>query len=326
MMVLAGLYGNAFAIIRRDMRGYPERLVIVSPASVSVQVVHDEENPDGKLYYVVAIQPEQGRPGVESIPCEDMLHLKNTSMDALAGLDILLAHKDSLGTGIAAQQFGAAFFKNGASLSGYIKYPTTLNKEAFDRLRKGWNARHGGAENAGGTAILDSGAEFKPLSMAPKDAGLTETKQYTVEDISRITGVPLHMLQSLDRATFNNIEHLGLEFAKYTLLPWARRWEQECNRKLFPPRERKSAVRFTVKLDLDSFLKGDSKARSEYYRTLIHAGVLSINEARQREGLNPVTGGDEHFMQMNMTTVSRIAEGLPPPAAGPNNNDDGEEE
>lgn len=35
-----------------------------------------------------------------------------------------------------------------------------------------------------------------------------------------IAQLPLHMIGDLDHATFSNIEHLSLEFVKYTLDPW----------------------------------------------------------------------------------------------------------
>ncbi len=35
-----------------------------------------------------------------------------------------------------------------------------------------------------------------------------------------IAQLPLHMIGDLNHATFNNIEHLSLEFVKYTVDPW----------------------------------------------------------------------------------------------------------
>jgi len=98
----------------------------------------------------------------------------------------------------------------------------------------------------------------------------------------------MHMLQALDRATFNNIEQLSLEFAKYTIRPWVKRWEQEYNRKVFSQYER---GRFKVRLNMDAFMRADTEARAEYYNKAIQNGWMSINEVRKTEKLNPVEGG-----------------------------------
>jgi HK97 family phage portal protein len=112
----------------------------------------------------------------------------------------------------------------------------------------------------------------------------------------------MHMLQALDRATFNNIEQLSLEFAKYTIRPWVKRWEQEYNRKVFSQYER---GRFKVRLNMDAFMRADTEARAEYYNKAIQNGWMSINEVRKTEKLNPVEGGDKHFIQLNMTTIDQ---------------------
>ena len=41
------------------------------------------------------------------------------------------------------------------------------------------------------------------------------------------------MLADLERATFSNIEHQGIEFVTHTLQRWLERWKQEGNYKLF---------------------------------------------------------------------------------------------
>jgi len=51
---------------------------------------------------------------------------------------------------------------------------------------------------------------------------------------------------------------LSLEFAKYTIRPWVKRWEQEYNRKVFSQYER---GRFKVRLNMDAFMRADTEAR-----------------------------------------------------------------
>ena len=292
MMVHACMFGNAYARIHRDDDGKPRKFTILDARHIDI-FVSDE----GLMYYTFRHKNK-----VQTFKAEEIIHIPGFSMNGIAGLNTIDVHKDNLGTGLAARDFGANFFKNGAHLNGYIKYPTKLNEEGFDRVKRGWNANYGGAENSGKTAILDQGSEFVPLNMGPQDAGLIPTQKFNVEDIARITGVPMHMLQALDRATFNNIEQLSLEFAKYTIRPWVKRWEQEYNRKVFSQYER---GRFKVRLNMDAFMRADTEARAEYYNKAIQNGWMSINEVRKTEKLNPVEGGDKHFIQLNMTTIDQ---------------------
>lgn len=292
----ACIFGNGYAKIHRSPDGRPVRMTILDARHIRVLV-----DDDGIVFYEYRYRNK-----VELIISDDVFHISGPSLNGVAGLNIIDIHKDNLGTGIAARDFGANFFKNGAHLSGYIKYPTKLNAEGFDRVRRGWDSRYSGPENSGKTAILDQGAEFQALNMGPNDAGLLPSQKFNVEDIARITGVPMHMLQALDRATFNNIEQLSLEFGKYTVRPWVKRYEQEANRKLFRTMEK---GRYRTRLNMDAFMRADTEARAEYYNKAIQNGWMSINEVRKTEKLNPVPGGDKHFIQLNMTTIDAAPSG-----------------
>lgn len=300
MMVHACIFGNAYAKMDYNEDSRVSKLTILDPRHMNIFVTGS-----GELHYIY----RQGEKK-ETLRYDEVIHICGFSTSGVAGLNIIDTHRDNLGTGIAARDYGASFFKNGAHLSGYIKYPTKLSPEGFDRIKRGWESNYAGPENSGSAAVLDLGSEFIPLSMGPKDAGLISTQKFNVEDIARITGVPMHMLQALDRATFNNIEQLSLEFAKYTVRPWVKRWEQEFNRKIFREDEKR---RFKVRLNMDAFMRADTEARAEYFNKAIQNGWMSINEVRKHEKLSPVEGGDKHFIQLNMTTIdSQQANPKPP--------------
>jgi ribosomal protein L12E/L44/L45/RPP1/RPP2 len=77
-------------------------------------------------------------------------------------------------------------------------------------------------------------------------------------------------------------------------------------------------------MNLAGLLRADPRTRGEYYRSLINAGIMSINEVRELEELNSIGAtGDEHYMQLAMTTLEHIADGdnmkaaASPPSAAP---------
>ena len=113
------------------------------------------------------------------------------------------------------------------------------------------------------------------------------------------------MLKDLSKSSFNNIEMQSQEYVTYTLMPYLTRIEQEMNLKLFRTNELgKTFVEFNV----NGLLRGDVKTRNEAYKTAIQNGYMSINEVRQKENLNSIEGGDQHFIQMNMTTIENIGD------------------
>ena len=122
--------------------------------------------------------------------------------------------------------------------------------------------------------------------------------QLTVEDIARVYGVPPHLLYNLERATYNSVENLSKEFVSYTIKLRIEAIESEIEFKYFD-----DDLTYEVRADLDSLMRGDSAARSEYYRTLFNAGALSPNEIRKKEGDNSYAGGDQRFIQVNMMVI-----------------------
>jgi len=82
-----------------------------------------------------------------------------------------------------------------------------------------------------------------------------------------------------------------------------KRIENELNNKLFTERERKS---MSVEFDMSSLLRADAETRSNYYSTMLRDGVMTINEVRKIEGLNPTKNGDTHFVPLNVIPLGKM--------------------
>lgn len=116
------------------------------------------------------------------------------------------------------------------------------------------------------------------------------------------------MIQHLLRATLNNIEHQGIEFVVYALLPWLKLWEDSCNMKLLTKEERRQG--YFIKHNVEGLLRGDRAARALFYQALWQMGALSINEIRDKEDMNPIgPDGDKRFVQTSYTTVDKMSDG-----------------
>ena len=110
---------------------------------------------------------------------------------------------------------GVQFYKNGANPSIALQYPNELSDPAYQRLKADLEKNVQGIANTGKPFIAEGGATIKELTIKPVDAQLLESKKFQIEDVARIYRVPLHLIQNLDRATNNNIEHQSLEFVMY---------------------------------------------------------------------------------------------------------------
>ena len=108
----------------------------------------------------------------------------------------------------------------------------------------------------------------------------------------------------MTRATFSNIEEQNIDYVQDGLLGWCERWEQALWWKLLSEEEKGGGYYFQHVVE--GLLRGNIKARYEAYAQMWDRGVLSVNEIRSKENLNPVEGGDKHFIPMNYTTLDDV--------------------
>ena len=298
-------WGNGYSYIIRNQLGEPRALLPLLPDRTYPEII------DNRPTY----QTQINEIPLDALP-EDILHVPALGFDGLVGISPIALHRQSIGLGMAAQKFGAKMYSSGSMLSGVLKHPGRLKRKAerpddpspVDRLRKQWRDLYSGLDNAGSVAVLEEGMEFQKTAIDPVDAQYVELMKFQVADIARIFNVASHLVNDLDRATFNNISELSLSFLRYTMTPWIVRWEQELNRKLFP-----GSNTYYVKFNLQGLLRGTLTERKDYYKTAIEYGWLSRNEVRELEDLNRVDGLDEYLQPLNMGSGQDDGEEEPPP-------------
>ncbi|MEY0247872.1 phage portal protein, partial [Morganella morganii] len=235
----------------------------------------------------------------DTLTQDDIWHVRIFTLDGLTGLSPIAYAKQAVGLGLATEEHGSRLFGNGAVTSGVLQTDQYLKDDAWERLKTDFENRHQGLANAHKPMILEMGLKWQQISMTSEDAQFLETRKFQLEEICRIFRVPLHMIQNTDRATFNNIENLGIGFINYSLVPYLTRIEQRINVGLVKPS--KQGV-FYAKFNTGALLRGDMKSRFDAYATGINWGIYSPNECRDLEELNPRDGGDIWLTPMNMTT------------------------
>jgi Phage portal protein len=112
----------------------------------------------------------------------------------------------------------------------------------------------------------------------------------------------MHLLQDLQRATSNNIEHQGLDYVRFCLAPWAVRIEHEINYKLL-------GGPFIAEHNLNDLQRGDFASQTTGFATLRNIGVYSANDILRALRENPIPaeeGGDVRTVQGAMISLSSL--------------------
>jgi HK97 family phage portal protein len=261
-----------------------------------------------KLEYIVNSGPGTSP---ETFTRDQVLHIPGPSTNGVIGMSLLEYSMSAIRLGVTFENFGQKYFENGAFPSGTFKHPGRLNDVPFERLRKDLKEKYQDMTQKGMPMLLEDGLEYAPLELKLVDAQLIESRKLQIEDICRFCRVPLHLVQSLDHATNNNIEHQSLEFVMYTMLPHFKRAEECINTQLLTPKQRADGYYF--EFNMSALLRGDAKSMAEAFAVGRQWGWLSVNDIRRLMNLNSVANGDIYLQPMNMYEAGKE----PPKKAAP---------
>lgn len=286
------LWGNAYAQIIRDGKNNVLSLYPLLPDHVEV-----DRDENGRIYYIYHAYTDEV-PGETNkdiyFRSDEVFHVPGLGFNGLVGFSPIAMMKNSLGTTLAVEKYGSSFFKNGAQPSGVLEHPGVLKNP--EKIRENWSDVYGGAGNAHKVAVLEEGMQYKAISLPPEDSQFLSTRQFGVTEICRIFRVPPHMVQSLEHATFSNIEHQSIDYVVHTLTPWLVRFEQAIIKDLLLPDEQDE---YFPKFNVDGLLRGDYQSRMQGYATGISNGFLSPNDIHRLENMDLIPadkGGDDYYL------------------------------
>jgi len=284
--------GNSYVYIKRNGGARPTELIPIHTGDV--KLVENE----GTIYY------ELKEGGV--VDQYDMLHFKVMSRDGYIGMSPVDVGASAIGYGLALEKYGNSFFGNGAKVSGVLSTERHLSEEAINRLKVSFQENYTNIGDANKTMVLEEGLKFQQISLSNEASQFLNSREFSITEIARLFNLPPHLLRDLTKSSFNNISEQSREFVQYSLMPYLIMMESEMNCKLFRQNE---IGKVEVKFIVNALLRGTPKDRSEFYRTMLNIGAMSIDEIRTYEELPQVEGGDNHFMQLNMATLNDIIDG-----------------
>ena len=295
------LEGNGFIEITRDGRGDAVRLTLIN------DFVKMFQNADGTVYY------EVGKEGSAYVVLgEDMIHILNHTYNGLLGISTLSYAASATSLASAAESSAKGFFVSGANMSGILTSEGKMTKEKATALKASWaEAFNVTSGNPGGIAVMESGLEFKPVTVNPKDAQMLETRQFNVIEICRFFGVSPAKVFDSNNLTYSNIESFQLGFITDTISPLDTKIECEFNRKLFRPSER---LKTKLNLSIEELLRANLDARANYVSKMFQAGGFTVNEVRRECGKPQFDNENANtpLVQINMSPINILATKVKP--------------
>jgi HK97 family phage portal protein len=286
----AHAWGTGYAEIEYDTDDIPLHLWPLQSGSMSVfredgELIFLYRTPDGKDQ---RLSPRQ------------VFRLPAFGSNGITGYAPIHWSRRAIALGLASEEFAGRFYDNDARPGLAIKLGPEYDydEDAKKRLAESFDATHAGLKNKHRTAVLDEGMGLEMFGFPAEQAQLIEQQKWSVEQAARIFNIPPHLLHHLDRATFNNIEEMGLNFIIYSLRTWLVRWEQQIKMQLFAG-DRRHFAEFNV----DGLLRGKIADRMNAYWRMFQMGALSPNEIRAKENMNPIEGGDEYYVPVNIAQV-----------------------
>jgi HK97 family phage portal protein len=209
---------------------------------------------------------------------------------------VLTVARNAIGTGLAGDQAAARMFANGMLVGGLVSTDDpSLSKEDGKALIGDLKARLTGSNNAGDIALVNASLKFTPWTMSAEDAQFLESRQYQVEEVSRLLGVPKVLLSEDGASSWGTgIGQLLAYMQKTTFVPWTTRFQQRLSRLLSEPRH--------CEFSYAGLLQGTPMEQTQLLAAQLAAGIITIDEARAALNLAP----------MNPPALPAAATGTPP--------------
>lgn len=253
----------------RDLAGNIRSVYVLDPDEVTV--AWDSQ----RLY------PRYQWRGTPMVAGRDIFHISiNHLPGRLRGLGPIEATRVMLNGAKAEQNMARRIFEDDATPGGLLKVPRSLSKDEADEIQTMWTEAHTGRKRP---AVLSGGVEFQQITISPLDAQFIEQRQFSVQEIARIFGIPGYLLlvDSGSSLTYSTTEALFRLFLVSTLNPTYLEPIEHVFSQMLPGNAR---ARFRT----DEILRADTTARYQAYEIGLRAGFLTVDEIRDLERLPPL--------------------------------------
>lgn len=271
------LDGNAFVHLAREADGTIVEMNVLNPKDVEPHV-----GPNGKFYRIQSSGTVYQN--------DEMLHITEMLLPGeVRGVSRIEKAKDTLGLGLALEEYASRFFGNGAYAGGIIEWPGEIDQQQARELVDSWEANHKGLRRSHRPAVLYGGAKFTATTVDPAESQLLDERRFAVEEVARLFRVPPFMLgvTTPGAVSYASVEQQMLFFSQHTIQPYVQKLEDAFSGLL-------TANNTFIKFNLSSLVRADLETRTKSYSTALLAGYMSVNDVRALEDLRAVEDGDQY--------------------------------
>lgn len=262
--------GNAYGLVRdADSMGRPSRIDTIAPSAVSWLAVKDRLVPhlNGKPHDV--------------FPVGDMWHLP-VSWLLPPGSPVAMSPveygREAIGTGLAAEEFGARFFGDNAYPVPSVSSDQVLNSDQAETLKRTVMAALRGRK----PLVWSKGLTMDWGQQDSSANQFVELLRFEVEQACRLFGVPPSMVYAAvsgQNVTYANVTQSDLHFLKYSVGVWLQDLEDFFTAAIPAPQ--------IVKFNADAVLRMDAKARAELHKLRLETKSRTVNQVMVLEDEDP---------------------------------------
>jgi HK97 family phage portal protein len=275
------LYGNGFALINRTLGGELFELMPLDPDSVSLDLTGTEP-----IYRTRAYGDLTG---------EKLIHIRCAGFSGLWGESPARVCRAALTVMAAQEQSQLKSMENAGQPKLALVHPAALNDKQRQMVAEQYMKQHAGSVNAGRPLVLGDNMRVERISSTFDNDGIDLARRYSIQDVSRIFGVPVPYLSDHSQSTYGSMEWLGRMYVDHCMKHWAAMWESEIRTKL-------GTTFSEVHWDFDQLQRPSLAEQMAALRTGVEAGFITRNEARAHLDLDPLPGLDEPIVAKNMGT------------------------
>ncbi|EFD3486529.1 phage portal protein, partial [Escherichia coli] len=176
----------------------------------------------------------------------------------------------------------------------------SITEENAKKLKSNWDSGYTG-ENAGKTAILSNGAKYNPTTFSPVDAQTVEQLKMTAEIVCSVFRVPAYKIGVGQPPSSDNVEALEQQYYSQCLQTLIESIELLLDEAL------ETGENESTEFDVTTLLRMDSERRMKTLGDAVKNTLLTPNEARKRENLPPLAGGDALYLQQQNYSLEALS-------------------
>ena len=302
------LHGDAFLAHVFNAAGGLAGLVPIHPSCVQVdppprRAVSQLEIPYRKTF-TAFLQDGSRRAFTEArfvggFPVGDMTHCPAMSMDGRRGMGLIQVARNALGIAVAGDRAAGRMFSDGALMSGLAtpEEGESWGPDDAKDIKADLDLKVAGWENAASIAVVNRRIKLQKWQMTNEEAQFHASRQFQIEEVSRFTGVPPHLLSQTEKQTSwgTGVAEQNRGLSRYTLAHWTARLEQRLSRLLAAPR--------SIRFDYHEWERPTPEQEVDLIVKQVHEGLITPNEGRRKLGYEPLPGGNELVSAARVTAV-----------------------